>query len=59
MEDVLPILLVAFHSELTQVLKKCVQRIARSDLDNISLDKELPPEVADEIKKYLPEIRAK
>ena len=31
--------------------EKCVQRIARSDLDNISLDKELPQEVADEIKK--------
>ncbi|KAG8078081.1 hypothetical protein GUJ93_ZPchr0007g3359 [Zizania palustris] len=50
-EDVLPILQVAFHSELTQVVEKCIQRIARSDLDNISLDKELPPEVADEIKK--------
>ncbi|KAL5226410.1 hypothetical protein ABZP36_014675 [Zizania latifolia] len=50
-EDVLPMLQVAFRSELTQVIEKCVQRIARSDLDNISLDKELPPEVADEIKK--------
>uniref|UniRef100_A0A0D9V652 BTB domain-containing protein n=1 Tax=Leersia perrieri TaxID=77586 RepID=A0A0D9V652_9ORYZ len=50
-EDVLPILQVAFHSELSQVLEKCVRRIARSDLDNISLDKELPPEVAEEIKK--------
>nr|BAJ86173.1 predicted protein [Hordeum vulgare subsp. vulgare]BAJ94508.1 predicted protein [Hordeum vulgare subsp. vulgare]BAK03697.1 predicted protein [Hordeum vulgare subsp. vulgare] len=50
-EDVLPILQVAFHSELTQVREKCVQRIARSDLDNMSLDKELPPEIADEIKK--------
>uniref|UniRef100_A0ACD5VHH3 Uncharacterized protein n=1 Tax=Avena sativa TaxID=4498 RepID=A0ACD5VHH3_AVESA len=50
-EDVLPILQVAFHSELSEVLEKCVQRIARSDLDNTSLDKELPPEVADRIKK--------
>ncbi|KAM3332758.1 hypothetical protein ACQJBY_028109 [Aegilops geniculata] len=50
-EDVLPILQVAFHSELTQVREKCVQRIARSDLDIMSLDKELPPEIADEIKK--------
>jgi len=33
------------------VREKCVQRIARSDLDNISLDKELPQEVADEIKR--------
>ncbi|KAG8055279.1 hypothetical protein GUJ93_ZPchr0001g30527 [Zizania palustris] len=50
-EDVLPILQVAFCSERTQLVEKCVQRIARSDLDNTSLDKELPPEVADEIKK--------
>ncbi|XP_062206989.1 BTB/POZ domain and ankyrin repeat-containing protein NPR2-like [Phragmites australis] len=50
-EDVVPILQVASHSELTQVLDKCIQRIARSDLDDVSLDKELPPEVADEIKK--------
>lgn len=51
MEDVIPILQVASHSELTQVLEKCIQRIARSDLDDISLDKELPPEVVEEIKK--------
>uniref|UniRef100_J3L4G2 NPR1/NIM1-like C-terminal domain-containing protein n=2 Tax=Oryza brachyantha TaxID=4533 RepID=J3L4G2_ORYBR len=50
-EDVLPILLVAFHSELTPVLERCVRRIARSDLDNISLDKELPPEVSVQIKE--------
>ncbi|KAF0919192.1 hypothetical protein E2562_028478 [Oryza meyeriana var. granulata] len=50
-EDVLPILQVAFHSELTPVLEKCVRRIARSDLDNITLDKELPPEVAVQIKE--------
>ncbi|XP_062222509.1 BTB/POZ domain and ankyrin repeat-containing protein NPR2-like [Phragmites australis] len=50
-EDVIPILHVASHAELTQVLDKCIQRIARSDLDDISLDKELPPEVVDEIKK--------
>ncbi|KAL6616122.1 hypothetical protein ACP70R_038392 [Stipagrostis hirtigluma subsp. patula] len=49
-EDVIPILQVASHSELTQVLDKCIQRIARSDLDDISLDKELPPEVVGEIK---------
>jgi regulatory protein NPR1 len=50
-EYVVPILQVASHSELTQVLDKCIQRIARSDLDDISLDKELPPEVADQMKK--------
>ena len=43
-EDVIPILQVASHSELTQVLEKCVQRIARSDFDDIALDKELAPE---------------
>lgn len=51
MEDVIPILQVASHSELTQVVDKCIQRIARSDLDDISLDKELTPEVVEEIKK--------
>ncbi|EEC71545.1 hypothetical protein OsI_03882 [Oryza sativa Indica Group] len=50
-EDVLPILQVAFHSELTPVLEKCIRRIARSNLDNVSLDKELPPEVAVQIKE--------
>ncbi|KQK09934.1 BTB/POZ domain and ankyrin repeat-containing protein NPR2 [Brachypodium distachyon] len=50
-EDVLPILQVAYDSDLGQVLEKCVQRIVRSDLDNISLDKEVCPEVADKIKK--------
>ncbi|KAJ1285558.1 hypothetical protein BS78_03G288600 [Paspalum vaginatum] len=50
-EDVVPILRVASHSELSQVLDKCIQRIARSDLDDISLDKELPPEAVEEIKK--------
>lgn len=49
-EDVIPILEVASHSGLTQVIDKCIQRIARSDLDDISLDKELPPEAVDEIK---------
>jgi len=43
-EDVIPILQVASHSEMTQVLEKCVQRIARSDFDDIALDKELAPE---------------
>ncbi|KAG2591950.1 BTB/POZ domain and ankyrin repeat-containing protein NPR2-like [Panicum virgatum] len=50
-EDVIPILQVASHSELTQVLDKCIQRIARSDLDDISLDKELSPEVVEKIKQ--------
>nr|AIM54370.1 nonexpressor of pathogenesis-related protein 1 [Gladiolus hybrid cultivar] len=49
-EDVIPILLVAFHSQLNQLLRTCVQRVARSNLDNISLEKELPSEVVAEIK---------
>ncbi|KAI3506306.1 hypothetical protein L1887_28663 [Cichorium endivia] len=49
-EDVIPILLVAFHCELTNILTQCVHRVARSDLDEISLEKELPPEVARDVK---------
>nr|XP_010942675.1 BTB/POZ domain and ankyrin repeat-containing protein NPR2 isoform X1 [Elaeis guineensis] len=49
-EDVIPILLVAVHSQLNQLLSHCIKRIARSDLDNISLDKQLPHEAAEEIK---------
>jgi len=49
-EDVIPILLVAFHSQLNILLSRCIQRVARSNLDNISLEKELPHEVVEEIK---------
>ncbi|KAD3640404.1 hypothetical protein E3N88_29627 [Mikania micrantha] len=49
-EDVIPILWVAFHCELTQILTQCVHRLARSDLDDVSLDKELPPEVSKDVK---------
>eukprot|EP00262_Sarcandra_glabra_P016735 TRINITY_DN5553_c0_g1_i1.p1 TRINITY_DN5553_c0_g1~~TRINITY_DN5553_c0_g1_i1.p1 ORF type:complete len:588 (+),score=111.42 TRINITY_DN5553_c0_g1_i1:989-2752(+) len=49
-EDVIPILQVAFHCQLNQLISNCVQRLARSDLDNISLEKELPISAADEIK---------
>ncbi|KAK9049248.1 hypothetical protein SSX86_031786 [Deinandra increscens subsp. villosa] len=49
-EDVIPILLVAFHCELTQILTQCVHRIARSDMDDFSLEKELPPEVSKDVK---------
>jgi regulatory protein NPR1 len=55
-EDVIPILKVASHSGLTQVIDKCIQRIARSDLDDVSLDKELPPEAVEEIKKFAQEV---
>ncbi|KAJ4825320.1 Nitrogen permease reactivator protein [Turnera subulata] len=49
-EDVIPILVVAFHCESSQLVTQCVERIARSDLDNISIEKELPHQVAEEIK---------
>uniref|UniRef100_A0A5B6ZYU0 Putative ankyrin repeat family protein n=1 Tax=Davidia involucrata TaxID=16924 RepID=A0A5B6ZYU0_DAVIN len=49
-EDVIPILLVAFRCQSSQLLTQCVHRVARSDLDSISLEKELPHEVAEEVK---------
>ncbi|XP_076936238.1 BTB/POZ domain and ankyrin repeat-containing protein NPR1-like [Bidens hawaiensis] len=49
-EDVIPILLVAFHCELTQILTQCVHRLTRSDMDDVSLDKELPLEVSKDVK---------
>jgi regulatory protein NPR1 len=49
-EDVIPILVVAFHCQLSQVVTQCVDRVARSDLDGISLEKELPNEIAENIK---------
>jgi len=49
-EDVIPIFLVAFHSQLNMLLSRCIQRVARSNLENISLEKVLSHEVVDEIK---------
>lgn len=49
-EDVIPILLVAFHCELTHILTQCIHRVARSDLDDVSLEKDLPPEAARDVK---------
>lgn len=49
-EDVIPILLVAFHCQSVQLLNQCVHRVARSDLDSISIEKEVPYEVANDIK---------
>lgn len=49
-EDVIPILLVAFHCKSNQLLEHCIQRMARSDLDNATLEKELPHEVLTDIK---------
>ncbi|KAK9067468.1 hypothetical protein SSX86_014797 [Deinandra increscens subsp. villosa] len=49
-EDIIPILVVAFHCQLQNVLFRCVDRVARSNLDPISIEKELPFEVAENIK---------
>ncbi|KAI8524703.1 hypothetical protein RHMOL_Rhmol13G0169000 [Rhododendron molle] len=49
-EDVIPILVVAFHCQSTQLVTQCVDRVARSDLDTICLEKELPFEVSENIK---------
>ena len=49
-EDLIPILMAAFHCQLNQLLLPCVDSIARSDLDNVCLEKELPREVLNDIK---------
>ncbi|KAH7673679.1 regulatory protein NPR1 protein [Dioscorea alata] len=49
-EDVMPILMVAFDSKRDQLLAHCIQRVTRSDMNDAYLEKELPHEVAEEIK---------
>ncbi|XP_044502036.1 BTB/POZ domain and ankyrin repeat-containing protein NPR1-like isoform X2 [Mangifera indica] len=49
-EDVIPILVAAFHCQLNPLCTCCIQRLIRSDLDNVCLEKELPAEVFHEIK---------
>ncbi|KAL6282862.1 hypothetical protein ACE6H2_013791 [Prunus campanulata] len=49
-DDVIPILVVAFHCQLSQLIAQCIERVARSDIDSISLEKELPDEVIEKIK---------
>ncbi|XP_022721707.1 regulatory protein NPR3-like isoform X2 [Durio zibethinus] len=49
-EDIIPILVVAFHCQCSQLVSQCVDRVARSDLDGISVEKELPYEVAKSIR---------
>lgn len=53
-EDVIPILVAAFHCQLNQVVAQCVDRVARSDLDDITLRKELPQEIVENIKSLRP-----
>ncbi|KAH0985176.1 hypothetical protein GBA52_012353 [Prunus armeniaca] len=49
-DDVIPILVVAFHCQLSQLIAQCIERVARSDIDSISLEKGLPDEVIEKIK---------
>ncbi|KAH9705996.1 Regulatory protein NPR1 [Citrus sinensis] len=49
-ENVIPILVAALHCQLNQLRSVCIQRIAKSNLDNVCLEKELPDEVSSEIK---------
>ncbi|KAG6573445.1 BTB/POZ domain and ankyrin repeat-containing protein NPR1, partial [Cucurbita argyrosperma subsp. sororia] len=49
-ENVVQILEVAFHCQLSHLVTQCVDRIARSDLDYVSLEKGLPYEVVESIK---------
>ncbi|XP_045807167.1 BTB/POZ domain and ankyrin repeat-containing protein NPR1-like [Trifolium pratense] len=49
-EDVISILMVSFHCQLNQLVAQCVERVARSDLDHISIEKELPLELSEKVK---------
>ncbi|PHT55528.1 Regulatory protein NPR4 [Capsicum baccatum] len=49
-EDVIPILGVAFHCQLDELLTHCVDRVARSDLESTCIEKEVPFKVAESIK---------
>ncbi|XP_057754654.1 BTB/POZ domain and ankyrin repeat-containing protein NPR1-like [Arachis stenosperma] len=49
-EDVIPILMVAFHCKLNQLVTQCVDRVVRSDIDQISIEKELPYELVEKVK---------
>ncbi|XP_021293643.1 regulatory protein NPR3-like [Herrania umbratica] len=49
-EDIIAILVVAFHCQCSQLVSQCVDRVARSDLDSVSIEKELPYEVAESIR---------
>ncbi|KAH9705976.1 BTB/POZ domain and ankyrin repeat-containing protein NPR2 [Citrus sinensis] len=49
-EDVIPILVAALQCQLYPLCSFCIQRIARSNIDNVCLEKELPDEVSSQIK---------
>lgn len=49
-EDVIPILVAAYYCQSSQLLSHCVDRVSRSDIESISLEKEIPCEIAENIK---------
>ncbi|KMZ76372.1 NPR1-1 protein [Zostera marina] len=49
-EDIYPILLVAFHCNLIDLLYQCMDLVARSDVDDNSIQKEFPMEISEKIK---------
>ncbi|XP_050380231.1 BTB/POZ domain and ankyrin repeat-containing protein NPR1-like [Argentina anserina] len=49
-EDVIPILVASFYCDQKQLFSHCIERVARSDLDNVILEKELPHEIFYSIK---------
>ncbi|XP_030462953.1 BTB/POZ domain and ankyrin repeat-containing protein NPR1-like [Syzygium oleosum] len=49
-EDVIPILVVAFDFQLNNLLLFCIEKVARSDMDSIVLEKMLPLEMYAKIK---------
>ncbi|XP_071904406.1 BTB/POZ domain and ankyrin repeat-containing protein NPR1-like isoform X2 [Coffea arabica] len=51
-EDVIPIVVVALHQQLNALLSYCIQRIAHSNVDNLTLEKQLPHEVLTDIKCF-------
>lgn len=51
-EDVVPIIVVAYHCQSSQLLSQCVHRVSRSDIESIALEKEVPFEIAENIKSY-------
>ncbi|KAK4787634.1 hypothetical protein SAY86_011467 [Trapa natans] len=50
-EDVIPILVVASTCKSEELLSDCIKRISMSDLDSVTLKKEIPPEVLPQIKQ--------
>ncbi|GER33575.1 ankyrin repeat family protein [Striga asiatica] len=53
-EDIIPILTAASLCHLSELLSHCLNRIARSDLDDITVEKELPPDLVNDLNALRP-----